>query len=309
MKFWMKKALVLACVGCSLMSPAYARVHGQDHTNQTVAIQPVQDKGTVEITPAQGRGELQPGQKQDVVDLAVNMDVDGIHPKYSNRVPESWHPMDSVNWQPGQQNSPQPLKRWPVKVSDNGGTLLFSDSPEYVEENGILYSDVVDGNGRIFYYHLNNTNQNKKIAVVMENQGKYTAVVHVSRQALNQPSDNYLWVGKTAQQQFMESQENRDIFVFAGRKKLLDKLRFTCRGKDKPLADLCSDFNKATNDGRSMGIYSQLLEDAIASIINVKDADDVDSFLSGEEISFFDNSIKGLDDFELICFLVVRGEQ
>ena len=54
--------------------------------------------------------------------------------------------------------------------------MLFSDSPEYVEENGILYSDVVDGNGRIFYYHLNNTNQNKKIAVVMENQGKYTAV-------------------------------------------------------------------------------------------------------------------------------------
>lgn len=92
-------------------------------------------------------------------------------------------------------------------------------------------------------------------------------------------------------------------------KKLLDKLRFTCRGKDKPLTDVCSDFNKATNDGRSMGVYSQLLEDAIASIINVKDADDVDSFLSGEEISFFDNSIKGLDDFELICFLVVRGEQ
>ena len=92
-------------------------------------------------------------------------------------------------------------------------------------------------------------------------------------------------------------------------KKLLDKLRFTCRGQDKPLTDVCSDFNKATNDGRSMGVYSQLLEDAIASIINVKDADDVDSFLSGEEISFFDNSIKGLDDFELICFLVVRGEQ
>ena len=83
----------------------------------------------------------------------------------------------------------------------------------------------------------------------------------------------------------------------------------TCRGKDKPMTDLCNGFNKATNDGRSMGVYSRLLEDAIASIINVKDADDVDSFLSGEEISFFDNSIKGLDDFELICFLVVRGEQ
>ena len=56
------------------------------------------------------------------------------------------------------------------------------------------------------------------------------------------------------------------------------------------MTDLCNGFNKATNDGRSMGVYSRLLEDAIASIINVKDADDVDSFLSGEEISFFDNS-------------------
>ena len=92
-------------------------------------------------------------------------------------------------------------------------------------------------------------------------------------------------------------------------KKLLDKLRFTCRGKDKPLTDLCNEFNKVTDDGRNMGSYSQLLEQAIASIINVKDADDVDSFLSGEDISFFDNTIKGLDDFELICFFIVRGEQ
>ena len=74
--------------------------------------------------------------------------------------------MDSENWQPGQQNSPQPLKRWPVKVSDNGGTLLLSDSPEYVEENGILYSDVVDGNGRIFYYHLNNTNRIRRLPLL-----------------------------------------------------------------------------------------------------------------------------------------------
>ena len=64
MKFWMKKALVLACVSCSLMSPAYARIHGQDHTNQTVAIQPVQDKGTVEITPAQGRGSCSLGKNR-----------------------------------------------------------------------------------------------------------------------------------------------------------------------------------------------------------------------------------------------------
>lgn len=103
------------------------------------------------------------------------------------------------------------------------------------------------------------------------------------------------------------SEEGEIICNHLAPKKLLDKVRYTCRGKDKPLTDLCNAFNKATDDGRNMGVYSQLLEDAIASIINVKDADDVDSFLGGENISFFDNSIKGLDDFELICFLVVRG--
>ena len=69
---------------------------------------------------------------------------------------------------------------------------------------------------------------------------------------------------------------------------------------------LCNEFNKDTEDGRNMGTYSQLLGEAIASIVEVKEEGDLDSFLSGEQISFFDNPIKGLDDFELICFLVVR---
>lgn len=89
-------------------------------------------------------------------------------------------------------------------------------------------------------------------------------------------------------------------------KKMLDEIRFMCRGKNKPFSELCNEFNKMTQDGRNMDMYSQLLGDAIASIIEVKEENDIESFLSGEEISFFDNDIKGLDDFELICFLVVR---
>ena len=241
MKFSIKKALVLACMGAAFVSPAYARVHGNENSNQAVAVQPAKENRAVGIRTEHVQGEL--GKAPEAVDLAVNMDVDGIHPKYSNRVPESWHPVDTISWQPGPQNSPQLLKRWPVKVSDNGGTLLFSDSPEYVEENGILYSDVVEGNGRVFYYHLNNTSQNKKIAVVLENQGKYTAVVHVSRQALSQPSDDYLWVGKTSQQQFMDSKENRDIFVFGGKRKLLDNVMNTTIVRPGQLVNGIYDFH------------------------------------------------------------------
>ncbi len=89
-------------------------------------------------------------------------------------------------------------------------------------------------------------------------------------------------------------------------KQVLDKMRYLCKGKREPLNDLCRDFNRETKDGRDMRRYSELLGKAIASIIEVKEESDLDSFLSGGQVSFLSNEIKGLDDFELICFLVVR---
>ena len=55
-----------------------------------------------------------------------------------------------------------------------------------------------------------------------------------------------------------------------------------------------------------MSKYSELLGDSIASIIEVKDENDMDSFLSGEQMSFLSETINGLDDFELISFLVIK---
>lgn len=89
-------------------------------------------------------------------------------------------------------------------------------------------------------------------------------------------------------------------------KAMLDKMRYLCKGKTEPYADLCREFNKKTRDGRNMSEFSRLLGDAISSIVEVKDQSDIDSFLGGEQVSFISNEIKGLDDFELICFLVVR---
>lgn len=89
-------------------------------------------------------------------------------------------------------------------------------------------------------------------------------------------------------------------------KQILDKMRFLCKGKVEPIPEAYKPFNKETKDVRSMTKYSKLLGDAIASIIEVKDESDIDSFLNGNQISFLSNEIKGLNDFELICFLVVR---
>lgn len=89
-------------------------------------------------------------------------------------------------------------------------------------------------------------------------------------------------------------------------KNMLDKMRFLCKGKTEPIPELYQPFNRETRDGRNMNQYSKLLGEAIASVIEVKDESDIDGFLGGGQVSFLNNEIRGLDDFELICFLVIR---
>ena len=91
-------------------------------------------------------------------------------------------------------------------------------------------------------------------------------------------------------------------------KKLLDTVRLLCRGKSEPIKNLCDAFNKETKNGRNMKDCSRLLSEAIDSIIENKEVSDIDSFLSGNTVDFKHTQIKGLDDFELICFFVVKGE-
>ncbi|MDU1027885.1 MAG: helicase-related protein [Clostridiales bacterium] len=89
-------------------------------------------------------------------------------------------------------------------------------------------------------------------------------------------------------------------------KKLLDTVRLLCRGKSEPILTLCEKFNRETDDGRNMEEISQLLSDAINSIIDVKEESDIDSLFSAGGTSALMSEINGLDDFELICFLVVK---
>lgn len=89
-------------------------------------------------------------------------------------------------------------------------------------------------------------------------------------------------------------------------KKLLDTVRLLCRGKSEPVLELCEKFNKETDDGRNMEEVSQLLSDAINSIIDMKEESDIDSLFSTGGTSALMSEINGLDDFELICFLVVK---
>lgn len=89
-------------------------------------------------------------------------------------------------------------------------------------------------------------------------------------------------------------------------KDLLDKMRMLCKPMTKPDVKLCSAFNKETRDGLRMSKYSELLGKAIESIVTKKEEADIDSFLDGYMGELFEERITGLDDFELICFLVIK---
>ena len=89
-------------------------------------------------------------------------------------------------------------------------------------------------------------------------------------------------------------------------KKMLDTIRLLCRGKSEPIVKLCRQFNDETDDGRNMTEISELLNDAIISIIDTKEESDIDSLFLGGGTSALISKISGLDDFELICFLVVK---
>ena len=89
-------------------------------------------------------------------------------------------------------------------------------------------------------------------------------------------------------------------------KKLLDDVRLLCRGKSKAIPEVYERFNRETDDGRNMADMSELLSEAINSIIDVKEESDIDSLFSAGGTSALLSEVSGLDDFELICFLVIK---
>ena len=89
-------------------------------------------------------------------------------------------------------------------------------------------------------------------------------------------------------------------------KQTLDILRSISKGKDEPIKEVYKLFNDETEDWKKMDKYSTLLSESIKSIINVKDEALIDSLFSKGWTSNVWSEIKGLEDFELISFIVIK---
>lgn len=96
------------------------------------------------------------------------------------------------------------------------------------------------------------------------------------------------------------------IYDYTQVKKILDIIRSTSKTIKEPIKSLCSTFNKETKDGLKMDNYSNLLEKTVGSIIEIKQNDDLNSLLTEGSDVLFNKGIKGIDDFQLVSFFVIK---
>lgn len=142
-------------------------------------------------------------------------------------------------------------------------------------------------------------------AVVPKGEGAPTGVVFVLRNindSVNKDNRNRIHPFYMV----YISEDGEIVCDYLNPKKMLDTIRLLCKGKDEPCVELCRRFNEETEDGRRMGEVSELLSDAINSIIDAKEENDIDSLFKSGGTTALMSAVSGLDDFELICFLVVK---
>ena len=102
------------------------------------------------------------------------------------------------------------------------------------------------------------------------------------------------------------NQNGEVVYDYTQAKYLLDVARKACRGKELPIPEAYEKFNEKTNDGRDMSQYSELLDIVIHTIQDVKAEKDIDSLFSGLTTSALVDVVSGLNDFELISFIVIE---
>lgn len=176
-----------------------------------------------------------------------------------------------------------------VSITDLGLNDYRMDLLEYIKVNGnldyvlngmhsVVLSDEANGIEKGTIFVLKNINSSVKIESSNQLHPFYIVYIKDDGQVLS----NHLSVKNT-----------------------LDLLRYISKDKKEPLKEAYNKFNDDTNDGSNMSKYSELLNKSIESIINVKEETDIESLFRRGGTTMLQNDIKGLEDFELIAFVVI----
>ena len=176
-----------------------------------------------------------------------------------------------------------------VSITDLGLNDYRMDLLEYINENGnldyvvnglhsVVKSDEINGVPKGTIFILKNINSNVNIKNTNQLHPFYIVYIGENGEIVS----NHLNVKNT-----------------------LDLLRYVSKGNKEPIKEAYEYFNEITDDGNNMEKYSDLLNKSIESIISVKEESDIESLFRRGGTTILENDIKGLEDFELIAFVVV----
>ena len=84
----------------------------------------------------------------------------------------------------------------------------------------------------------------------------------------------------------------------------LDLMRAACSGQAEPIAELCSQFNRETDDGRRMDGYTELLNGVVSAITGVQETAGIDALFDLGEVG--SGVALGFDDYSLVSMVVLR---
>jgi SNF2 family DNA or RNA helicase len=95
---------------------------------------------------------------------------------------------------------------------------------------------------------------------------------------------------------------------FTQAKKVLDILKKQGVTHKKPDSALLEDFNRRTQSGKDMRHYCNLLENAVTSIVGKAEEKGVESLFSRGGTNFSKQSFKGMEDFEVVSYMIVEAK-
>ena len=98
------------------------------------------------------------------------------------------------------------------------------------------------------------------------------------------------------------------LLPFPQAKQILDRLKRLCVGRDLPDAAACARFDKATRQGEDMRHAQRLLAAAVGSVVGKTEERAVASLFTPGGTYALAGEFAGIDDFEVVVFLVILPE-
>jgi SNF2 family DNA or RNA helicase len=105
------------------------------------------------------------------------------------------------------------------------------------------------------------------------------------------------------------AEDGTTLLPYTQAKHVLDRMKKLCLGREEPLQSAIKTFDQRTRNGQDMGVLRKGLSAAVASITGKKEERAVASLFSPGGTHAQKGEFAGVDDFEVVAFLVVLADE